>query len=86
MNICRNYRSKLENIDYDLRFIVNLMFTDGNPVTGEGYMKPATGEINTQVPSLNGGGHVINKNRIPPGKILFLRDFYIMKPFTLSGQ
>lgn len=31
-------------------------------------MKPATGEINTQVPSLNGGGHVINKNRIPPGK------------------
>lgn len=40
---------------------------NGNPVTGEGYMKPATGEINTQVPSLNGGGHVINKNRIPPG-------------------
>lgn len=42
--------------------------TDGNPVTGEGYSKSnGAAEINTTVPSLNGGGHVINKNRIPPG-------------------
>uniref|UniRef100_A0A182QX21 Microtubule-associated protein Jupiter n=1 Tax=Anopheles farauti TaxID=69004 RepID=A0A182QX21_9DIPT len=41
---------------------------DGNPVTGEGYSKSnGAAEINTTVPSLNGGGHVINKNRIPPG-------------------
>uniref|UniRef100_A0A336L8L5 CSON006311 protein n=1 Tax=Culicoides sonorensis TaxID=179676 RepID=A0A336L8L5_CULSO len=41
---------------------------NGNPVTGEGYMKPAQAEINTQVPALNGSrDHVINKNRIPPG-------------------
>ncbi|XP_063708623.1 microtubule-associated protein Jupiter isoform X2 [Culicoides brevitarsis] len=41
-----------------------------NPVTGEGYMKPATAEINTHVPALNNESsrdHVINKNRIPPG-------------------
>lgn len=41
-----------------------------NPVTGEGYMKPATAEINTHVPALNNDSsrdHVINKNRIPPG-------------------
>ncbi|XP_052869694.1 microtubule-associated protein Jupiter isoform X3 [Anopheles cruzii] len=41
---------------------------DGNPITGEGYSKSnGAAEINTTVPSLNGGGHVINKNRIPPG-------------------
>uniref|UniRef100_A0A182P2J0 Microtubule-associated protein Jupiter n=1 Tax=Anopheles epiroticus TaxID=199890 RepID=A0A182P2J0_9DIPT len=41
---------------------------DGNPVTGEGYSKSnGAAEINTTVPSLNAGGHVINKNRIPPG-------------------
>ncbi|XP_049531413.1 microtubule-associated protein Jupiter isoform X5 [Anopheles darlingi] len=41
---------------------------NGNPVTGEGYSKSnGAAEINTTVPSLNGGGHVINKNRIPPG-------------------
>ncbi|XP_058449389.1 microtubule-associated protein Jupiter isoform X6 [Malaya genurostris] len=39
----------------------------GNPVTGEGYKSGGAAEINTTVPSLNGGGHVINKNRIPPG-------------------
>jgi len=45
----------------------------GNPVTGEGYIKPATAEINMQVPALNGSAlngsrdHVINKNRVPPG-------------------
>jgi len=37
--------------------------TDGNPITGEGYKA----EINTSIPSLNGAGSVINKNRIPPG-------------------
>ncbi|XP_052869693.1 microtubule-associated protein Jupiter isoform X2 [Anopheles cruzii] len=41
---------------------------NGNPITGEGYSKSnGAAEINTTVPSLNGGGHVINKNRIPPG-------------------
>uniref|UniRef100_A0A182J5S0 Microtubule-associated protein Jupiter n=1 Tax=Anopheles atroparvus TaxID=41427 RepID=A0A182J5S0_ANOAO len=41
---------------------------NGNPVTGEGYSKSnGAAEINTTVPSLNAGGHVINKNRIPPG-------------------
>ncbi|XP_058062162.1 microtubule-associated protein Jupiter isoform X2 [Anopheles bellator] len=41
---------------------------DGNPITGEGYSKSnGAAEINTTVPSLNSGGHVINKNRIPPG-------------------
>lgn len=39
----------------------------GNPVTGEGYKSGGAAEINTVVPSLNGAGHVINKNRIPPG-------------------
>uniref|UniRef100_U5ERZ6 Microtubule-associated protein Jupiter n=1 Tax=Corethrella appendiculata TaxID=1370023 RepID=U5ERZ6_9DIPT len=38
----------------------------GNPVTGEGYKNGGAAEINTTVPSLN-TGHVINKNRIPPG-------------------
>jgi hypothetical protein len=42
--------------------------TNGNPVTGEGYIKPPTPEVITQVPALNGSrDHVINKNRIPPG-------------------
>lgn len=40
---------------------------NGNPVTGEGYKSGGAAEINTTVPSLNGAGHVINKNRIPPG-------------------
>ncbi|XP_055539875.1 microtubule-associated protein Jupiter isoform X2 [Wyeomyia smithii] len=40
---------------------------NGNPVTGEGYKSGGAAEINTTVPSLNAGGHVINKNRIPPG-------------------
>ncbi|XP_055644591.1 microtubule-associated protein Jupiter isoform X2 [Toxorhynchites rutilus septentrionalis] len=39
----------------------------GNPVTGEGYKSGGAAEINTTVPSLNGSGNVINKNRIPPG-------------------
>ncbi|XP_058824415.1 microtubule-associated protein Jupiter isoform X3 [Topomyia yanbarensis] len=42
-------------------------YESGNPVTGEGYKSGGAAEINTTVPSLNGGGHVINKNRIPPG-------------------
>ncbi|EDS44585.1 conserved hypothetical protein [Culex quinquefasciatus] len=43
-------------------------FTEnGNPVTGEGYKSGGAAEINTTIPSLNGSGHVINKNRIPPG-------------------
>lgn len=40
---------------------------NGNPVTGEGYKSGGAAEINTSIPSLNGSGHVINKNRIPPG-------------------
>lgn len=40
---------------------------NGNPVTGEGYKSGGAAEINTTIPSLNGSGHVINKNRIPPG-------------------
>lgn len=40
---------------------------NGNPVTGEGYKSGGAAEINTTVPSLNAAGHVINKNRIPPG-------------------
>ncbi|XP_065087023.1 microtubule-associated protein Jupiter isoform X2 [Ochlerotatus camptorhynchus] len=40
---------------------------NGNPVTGEGYKSGGAAEINMTVPSLNGAGHVINKNRIPPG-------------------
>ncbi|XP_055602072.1 microtubule-associated protein Jupiter isoform X3 [Uranotaenia lowii] len=40
---------------------------NGNPVTGEGYKSGGAAEINTTIPSLNGAGAVINKNRIPPG-------------------
>lgn len=39
---------------------------DGNPITGEGYIRGAA-QINTTVPALNGANQVINKNRIPPG-------------------
>lgn len=58
---------KPTSIGLNLNFI---SITDGNPVTGQGYIT----EINTAVPALNGSKpalngtkQVINKNRIPPG-------------------
>lgn len=42
------------------------IYSDGNPITGEGYKRVAA-EINTTVPALNGTKQEIYKNRIPPG-------------------
>jgi len=57
---------KLNSYFYHLLILISVIFTEGNPVTGEGY-KAGANDFHQRQESSNGGTPVINKNRIPPG-------------------